>query len=62
MIEVTTETVQGESLTRETVVSSLKIKEVREATSICKVKDGGKELLQKMQNGAKLYCKLGYEK
>ncbi|MBK8565787.1 MAG: hypothetical protein IPN76_21205 [Saprospiraceae bacterium] len=62
VIEVTTETVQGESLTRETVVSSLKIKEVREATSICKVKDGGKELLQKMQNGTKLYCKLGYEK
>jgi hypothetical protein len=62
VVEVTTETIQGEALTREAVIAKLKIKEVREATSICKVKDGGKELLQKKNNGAQLYCKLGYEK
>ncbi len=60
VVEVTTEDVQGQKLERETVVSRLRMKEVREATTICKVRDGGKELARKVKNGANLYVRLGY--
>lgn len=62
VVEVTYEEVQGNKLERETVIGRLRMKDVREATTICKVRDGGKTIAAKMKDGAKLYVKLGYER
>ncbi len=62
VVEVTYEEVQGSKLERETVIGRLRMKDVREATTICKVRDGGKAIAAKMNDEAKLYVRLGYEK
>lgn len=59
LVEIVQETVDGQTLERDVVVGELKITEVRPETSVCKVKDGGKELQSKLDGKARVYCRKG---
>lgn len=59
VVELVQEDVDGQKFDRDVVIGELKITEVRPETSVCKVKNGGKELQAKLDGKARIYCRRG---
>lgn len=59
VVEIVQEDVDGQKFDRDVVVGELKITEVRPETSVCKVKNGGKELQAKLGGKTRIYCRRG---
>ncbi|MFN0212675.1 MAG: hypothetical protein ACKVT2_00345 [Saprospiraceae bacterium] len=57
LVEIVTEEVDGQKIDRDVVIGDLKITEVRPETSVCSVKNGGKEIQTKIDSNARLYCR-----
>jgi len=59
LVEVVQEQVDGQKFDRDVVIGEMKITEIRPETSVCKVKNGGKELQVKLDGKARVYCRKG---
>ncbi|MDO8365725.1 MAG: hypothetical protein Q7T20_02930 [Saprospiraceae bacterium] len=59
LVEIVQEQVEGQKFDRDVVIGEMKITEIRPETSVCKVKNGSKELLMKLDGKARVYCRKG---